>query len=41
MEFAIEAEGLGKTYPKGVRALDGVTFSVESGTVFGLLGPNR
>ena len=40
MEFAIEAEGLVKTYPKGVRALDGVTFSVERGTVFGLLGPN-
>ncbi|HEY2542301.1 MAG TPA: ATP-binding cassette domain-containing protein [Gaiellaceae bacterium] len=40
MENAIEAEGLAKTYPKGVRALDGVTFSVERGTVFGLLGPN-
>jgi ABC-2 type transport system ATP-binding protein len=40
VEFAIEAEGLVKTYPKGVRALDGVTFSVERGTVFGLLGPN-
>ena len=37
---AIEAEGLVKTYPKGVRALDGVGFSVEAGTVFGLLGPN-
>jgi ABC-2 type transport system ATP-binding protein len=40
VDLAIEAEGLGKTYPKGVRALDGVTFSVERGTVFGLLGPN-
>jgi ABC-2 type transport system ATP-binding protein len=40
VDFAIEAEGLVKTYPKGVRALDGVTFSVERGTVFGLLGPN-
>ncbi|HKT43828.1 MAG TPA: ATP-binding cassette domain-containing protein [Gaiellaceae bacterium] len=40
MEFAIEAEGLVKTYPKGVRALDGVSFSVGRGTVFGLLGPN-
>ena len=40
MEFAIEAEGLTKTYPKGVRALDGVSFAVERGTVFGLLGPN-
>ena len=40
MEFAIEADGLVKTYPKGVRALDGVGFSVERGSVFGLLGPN-
>jgi ABC-2 type transport system ATP-binding protein len=37
---AITAEGLVKTYPKGVRALDGVGFEVERGTVFGLLGPN-
>jgi ABC-2 type transport system ATP-binding protein len=40
VEFAIEVEGLSKTYPKGVRALDGVSFAVERGTVFGLLGPN-
>jgi ABC-2 type transport system ATP-binding protein len=40
VECAIEAEGLVKTYPKGVRALDGVSFAVERGTVFGLLGPN-
>ena len=37
---AILAEGLEKTYPKGVRALAGVTFSVRRGEVFGLLGPN-
>jgi ABC-2 type transport system ATP-binding protein len=37
---AIEVEGLEKTYPKGVRALDGLSFSVEEGEVFGLLGPN-
>ncbi|MCL4290132.1 MAG: ATP-binding cassette domain-containing protein [Thermoleophilia bacterium] len=37
---AIEVEGLEKTYPKGVRALDGVGFSVAEGEVFGLLGPN-
>ena len=37
---AIEVEGLEKTYPKGVRALDGVSFSVAEGEVFGLLGPN-
>jgi ABC-2 type transport system ATP-binding protein len=40
VDCAIEAEGLVKTYPKGVRALDGVSFTVERGTVFGLLGPN-
>ena len=38
--FAIEAHGLVKTYPKGVRALDGLTFGVRPGTVFALLGPN-
>ena len=41
--LAIEASGLTKTYGKGakaVRALDGVSFAVPAGTVFGLLGPN-
>jgi ABC-2 type transport system ATP-binding protein len=38
--FAIEAHDLVKTYPKGVRALDGLTFSVPAGSVFALLGPN-
>src|SRR5881409_3948290 len=37
---AIEASNLRKTYPGGVRALDGLGFAVEAGTVFGLLGPN-
>jgi ABC-2 type transport system ATP-binding protein len=37
---AIEAENLFKTYPGDVRALDGLSFAVEEGTVFGLLGPN-
>jgi ABC-2 type transport system ATP-binding protein len=37
---AIEAQGLVKTYPGGVRALDGLGFAVQAGTVFGLLGPN-
>src|ERR671936_698181 len=37
---AIEARDLVKTYPGGVRALDGLSFAVEPGTVFGLLGPN-
>jgi ABC-2 type transport system ATP-binding protein len=40
MNAAIEAEGLVKTYPGDVRALDGVSFSVPAGTIFGLLGPN-
>ena len=37
---AIEADGLVKEYPGDVRALDGLSFAVEEGTVFGLLGPN-
>src|SRR5262245_50029456 len=34
---AIEASNLEKTYTGGVRALDGLSFHVESGTIFGLL----
>jgi ABC-2 type transport system ATP-binding protein len=37
---AIEASELRKTYRGGVRALDGCSFEVEAGTIFGLLGPN-
>jgi ABC-2 type transport system ATP-binding protein len=38
---AVEVEALVKRYPKSpVNAVDGVTFSVERGEVFGLLGPN-
>jgi daunorubicin resistance ABC transporter ATP-binding subunit len=42
MQYSIEAEGLEKTFTgkHTVRALDGVSFDVEEGTVFGLLGPN-
>jgi ABC-2 type transport system ATP-binding protein len=40
MRSAIEASGLVKTYPGDVRALDGLSFEVEEGTVFGLVGPN-
>jgi len=38
--LAIEVQALVKTYPNNVRALDGLTFAVQAGTVFGLLGPN-
>jgi ABC-2 type transport system ATP-binding protein len=37
---AIAVDGLEKTYGKDVRALDGVSFAVPEGMVFGLLGPN-
>jgi ABC-2 type transport system ATP-binding protein len=40
MSSAIETKGLVKTYPKDVRALDGIDLNVEAGTIFGLLGPN-
>jgi len=39
---AIDVQDLRKTFTgkRTVRALDGVSFAVEQGTVFGLLGPN-
>jgi daunorubicin resistance ABC transporter ATP-binding subunit len=42
MTHAIEADDLVKVFKgkREVRALDGVSFGVEEGTVFGLLGPN-
>jgi daunorubicin resistance ABC transporter ATP-binding subunit len=42
MTIAIEVHNLQKTFrgKREVRALDGVSFAVEQGTVFGLLGPN-
>ncbi len=42
MTHAIEVADLKKTFSGKleVRALDGVSFNVEPGTVFGLLGPN-
>ncbi len=40
MTDAITARGLVKTYPGDVRALEGISFGVEQGTVFGMLGPN-
>jgi ABC-2 type transport system ATP-binding protein len=38
--LAIEADGLVKTYPGDVRALDGLGLSVPAGTIYGLVGPN-
>jgi ABC-2 type transport system ATP-binding protein len=40
MAVAIEAIDLEKSYPPDVRALDGLSLSVQAGTIFGLLGPN-
>lgn len=37
--MALSVENLTKTYPNGVRALDGVSLFIERG-LFGLLGPN-
>jgi daunorubicin resistance ABC transporter ATP-binding subunit len=38
---AVAADDLVKVFPKGkVRALDGISLHVETGTVLGLLGPN-
>ena len=39
-DAAIRIENLGKTYEGGKRALDGVSFEVPRGQIFGLLGPN-
>jgi ABC-2 type transport system ATP-binding protein len=40
MRAAIEAHHLVKVYPGGKHALAGVSFSVDRGEIFGLLGPN-
>src|SRR5216683_3079374 len=37
---AIEVQDLVKVYTAGTRALDGISFSVAAGEVFGFLGPN-
>jgi ABC-2 type transport system ATP-binding protein len=40
MPAAIQAVDVRKRYPPAVQALDGVSLSVEAGTIFGVLGPN-
>ncbi|MCW5889884.1 MAG: ABC transporter ATP-binding protein [bacterium] len=37
---ALRVEQLVKTYRRGVRAVDGLSFEVPRGSIFGLLGPN-
>jgi lipooligosaccharide transport system ATP-binding protein len=40
LPVAVEVRDLVKEFKGGVLAVDGVSFEVEAGTVFGLLGPN-
>ena len=40
MTKIIEAEGLTKVFPPSTKAVDGVSFTVDEGEVFGFLGPN-
>ncbi|MFC5805928.1 ABC transporter ATP-binding protein [Streptomyces heilongjiangensis] len=37
---AVELAGVGKTYPGGVRALDGVSLTVERGSFLAVMGPS-
>jgi ABC-2 type transport system ATP-binding protein len=39
-EAILEIEGLTKTYPGGLKALDSVDLSIRRGEIFALLGPN-
>jgi ABC-2 type transport system ATP-binding protein len=40
LPLAVEVREIEKDFGNEVRALDGVSFDVDAGTVFGLLGPN-
>ena len=39
-QAVVQAEGLGKVYPDGTVAVDGLDLSIRRGEVFALLGPN-
>jgi len=39
-EAAVRVENLVKVYPRGVRALNGLSFTVNEGEIYGLVGPN-
>ncbi|HIQ56045.1 MAG TPA: ABC transporter ATP-binding protein [Pyrodictium sp.] len=38
--LVVEVYNLVKVYPRGIRALNGLTFRVEEGEIYGLVGPN-
>ena len=40
MVYALEIEGLEKTYANGLQALKGIDLRVTEGDFFALLGPN-
>ncbi len=40
MSIAVAVKDLVKVYPNGVRGIDGISFSVYDGEIFGLIGPN-
>jgi len=39
-ENIVTVENLHKTYGKDVLAVDGISFTVKKGEIFGFLGPN-
>ncbi|MBC8591134.1 ATP-binding cassette domain-containing protein [Wansuia hejianensis] len=39
-KYAIEVNNLVKSYKNSIKALDGLTFNIRTGIIYGLLGPN-